>query len=213
MKESPVNSDRFSISDHEPSEVAYPCNSALHFPSLSKSAELSAILDFGFFLFFRWGTIRSIPRCLNCLRSGSLSYALWATKRSGRFLGLPGPFLGTLICSSVCPTSFTSAGDAEARELPKGIPEPSATTIHFVPLPFLVLPTQGPPFFAGAKLPSIKASCQPKAPLASSSAKNVRPDIKPDRQFFPQLQTPPESRWTRVSAGKIFPSGCGPEYP
>jgi hypothetical protein len=32
----------------------------------------------------------------------------------------------------------------------------------------------GPPFLAGAKLPSMKASCQSKAPLASSWAKKAR---------------------------------------
>jgi hypothetical protein len=35
-------------------------------------------------------------------------------------------------------------------------------------------PDAGPPFFAGAKLASMKASCQSKAPLASSWAKKAR---------------------------------------
>jgi hypothetical protein len=35
-------------------------------------------------------------------------------------------------------------------------------------------PNSGPPFFAGAKLPSIKASCQSSAPFSSSMDKNLR---------------------------------------
>jgi hypothetical protein len=42
--------------------------------------------------------------------------------------------------------SLISAGEAKARMPAKGRPLPSTTTIHFVPLPFLVLPTQRPLF-------------------------------------------------------------------
>jgi hypothetical protein len=40
----------------------------------------------------------------------------------------------------------TSAGEADSNRLPRGIPWPSTTTIHFVPLPRLVLPTHAPLF-------------------------------------------------------------------
>lgn len=40
-------------------------------------------------------------------------------------------------------------GDAASRDAPNGVPAPSATTIHVVPLPRLVGPTLGPPFSPG----------------------------------------------------------------
>lgn len=99
-----------------------------------------------FVRFRRYGTIISIFKCLRRFRSGSLSYPLSPISLLGRFFGRPRPERGTLTASRVCSASFTSAGAAEARTLPKGIPWPSTTTIHFVPLPFLVFPTQAPPF-------------------------------------------------------------------
>lgn len=41
---------------------------------------------------------------------------------------------------------LTSAGDADSRYAPSGVPAPSTNTIHFVPLPRLVGPTLVPPF-------------------------------------------------------------------
>src|SRR5262245_5920644 len=64
-------------------------------------------------------------------------------RRSGRFRGRPRPWRGTTIVSRVASTNLISAGDAESTRFPGGTPAPS-TTIHFVPLPHLVLPTQVP---------------------------------------------------------------------
>jgi hypothetical protein len=50
------------------------------------------------------------------------------------------------IASRVVSANFTSAGEALVRWLPKGTPWPSTTTIHFVPLPRLVLPIPSPLF-------------------------------------------------------------------
>ena len=63
-----------------------------------------------------------------------------AIKRTGCLSGTPN-------ASSACAISFTSAGEAESRCAPNGVPAPSTTTSHFVPLPRLVLPTLSPPFW------------------------------------------------------------------
>ena len=128
------------------SKITEPCERALYLPTLSVSSQLSSILHL---------VLRSIAsvwhnhvnfQVLKTLSKGSLSYPLSAISLLGRFFGRPRPARGTLTASRVCSASFTSAGDAEARMLPRGTPWPSTTTIHFVPLPFLVFPTQAPPF-------------------------------------------------------------------
>jgi hypothetical protein len=91
-------------------------------------------------------------------RSGLLSHARSATRRSGFRHGRPGQRArrtGTL--ASVGSTSITSAGDTESRCAPSGAHAPSIRTIHIVPFLRFVLPTLGP-FFTGAKLPSMKHS-------------------------------------------------------
>jgi hypothetical protein len=47
---------------------------------------------------------------------------------------------------SVGSSNFTSAGVAGATSTPSRVPAPSATTMSFVPLPFLVVPTNAPLF-------------------------------------------------------------------
>ena len=66
-----------------------------------------------------------------------------------RLRGQPAPLRGTDTLSRLCSISVTSAGVAESKWFPKGIPWPSATTIHFVPFPRLVFPTQSPLFWLG----------------------------------------------------------------
>lgn len=112
----------------------------------------------GFFRFFLCGAISSIPFPFRCSLNGLLSYPLLAISLTGLVLGLSGQKFYTLTVSSVFSRSLTSAGGAESRYAPSGVPEPSTSTIHFVPLPRLVFPTLSPLFFAGAKLPSTKDS-------------------------------------------------------
>jgi len=99
--------------------------------------------------FRRCGQISSMPRRFSRFRRGSLSYPLSAMTRSGFFRGRPRLFRGTATRSSVFSRSVTSAGLAESRWFPRGTPWPSTTTIHFVPLPRLVGPTQAPLFSPG----------------------------------------------------------------
>src|ERR1700686_4575821 len=52
----------------------------------------------------------------------------------------------TLTSASVASASVTSPGEALSSRTPSGRPPPSTSTIHFVPLPRLVLPTAEPLF-------------------------------------------------------------------
>ena len=90
-----------------------------------------------------------MPRCASLIRCASESYARSAINRLGCGALRLGSRGGTIVSSSVASRSFTSAGEADARRMPTGIPWPSATTMHFVPLPRFVLPTHSPLFLRG----------------------------------------------------------------
>jgi hypothetical protein len=84
---------------------------------------------------------------------------------------LPRPLRGgTRTWLSVASASVTSAGEA----LSSRTPSPSPHTIHFVPLPRLILPTAWPPFLAGVKLLSRKASSHFRRPFSSNAPSKVR---------------------------------------
>lgn len=69
-----------------------------------------------------------------------------AMMRCGRILGRPRCRRGTRTRCSVASAKVTSWGEADAKRTPRGMPWPSANTMHFVPLPRFVLPTAEPPF-------------------------------------------------------------------
>src|SRR5258706_122569 len=69
---------------------------------------------------------------------------------------------GTLTSASLASESVTSPGEALSSRTPSGRPSPSTSTIHFVPLPRLVLPTAEPLF-------SLERSCRPGTSLPTSA--------------------------------------------
>ena len=79
--------------------------------------------------------------------------------------------------------SVTSAGEALSSRTPSGTPSPSASTIHFVPLPRLVLPTARPLFLRGRNCrrersrPSAACHFRPAPPAAPAKlpARRLRP--------------------------------------
>ena len=120
------------------------------------------------------GMIGSIPRRTNRARAALLSYPRSAISRSGRLRGRPGRCgRVTAIVSSVASRSRTSAGDAESRYAPNGVPAPSTNTIHFVPLPRLVGPTLAPPFSPARS--SHRGSTRSSAVSARHSSGPARP--------------------------------------
>jgi hypothetical protein len=103
----------------------------------------------GFTRFFLWGQSRSRPRLARRLRHGSEAQAFSSIARWGFFRRCPGPSRGTATVSRVGSRRVTSAGDTDAKRVPTGTPWPSATAIHFAPLPRVVFPTQAPCFRRG----------------------------------------------------------------
>ena len=143
-----VERDQALMPDRQPAPVPQPCEEALHLPALPVALQLRPSWSGGLFLPRRCGQISSPPIPSISLLSQSASKALSAMSLRGS--------RPVFACMSarVGMTSFTSAGDAEARAPPTGRPCLSATTIHFVPFPFLVFPTQSPLFWPGR-------SCRP----------------------------------------------------
>jgi hypothetical protein len=92
----------------------------------------------------RWGHLSSRPRFARRCRRGSASQAFSSSTRAGCWRGRPGPRRGTALGSRLGSNRVTAAGDAESQRFPTGSPWPSTPTIHCVPLPPVVLPTQAP---------------------------------------------------------------------
>jgi hypothetical protein len=127
------------IANYQASKIAQPSKSAFNFPSFPVSSKLSAVLRF---IFRTIAPMRNNKICFQLFTTLTMKGAaisIVVDKSFGSFFGPLRPQRGTVTASSVFSASFTSAGDAEARRLPRGTPWPSTTTIHFVPLPFLAL--------------------------------------------------------------------------
>ncbi len=146
MKESPIHFNFSFISDNQASKITEPCKCSFNLPAFPITSKFSTILGFRLFSITSMRRNQVYFQVLKSLSKRIAVIGFIGNKPFGRFLGRPRPARGSLTASSVSSASFTSAGDAEARVLPKGIPWPSTTTIHFVPLPFLVFPTQAPFF-------------------------------------------------------------------
>ena len=86
----------------------------------------------------------------------------------------PVPFWGLLMSAMTFSRSLISAGEAESVWLPRGIPWPSTTTRHFVPLASLRFSDSRAPFFAGMNVASTKDSSQSRMPCSSSSERKAR---------------------------------------
>ena len=174
MKESSINSNQFFISNHKPSEVAEPGKSTFHFPSSLESPEFSAVLKFLFLPIF---TMRS-----NQIYSTNFEIL---TKRIAVICFISNQAFRSLLRSALslarhidCLKRLADQLYFRGRCRGKGASHRKTLAVcHHHPLrtfSLLGFPDAGPPFFAGAKLPSMKASCQSSAPLASNCAKKAR---------------------------------------
>src|SRR5229473_6115404 len=87
---------------------------------------------------------------------------------------------GTLTSASVASASVTSPGEALSSRTPSGRPSPSTSTIHFVPLPRLVLPTAEPLFLReqschlGRSRPTSADLLHPAPPTAGATHSATR---------------------------------------
>lgn len=154
MEEPGVDGDEAVVANHKPPEETKPGECALTIQRRRYRRILRPSWCVAFVLFERARMIGSIPRWASLARNGLLSYPRSRINRSGRLRGRPGRCVRpTRTVASVASRSLTSAGDAESRCTPIGVPWPSTRTIHFVPLPRLVFPTQSPLFWALLQIP------------------------------------------------------------
>jgi hypothetical protein len=124
-----------------------------------------------------------------------------AAIRNHAFRLLPRAAFGSRDTASA---SVTSLGEALSSRTPNGRPSPSTSTIHFVPLPRLVFPTAAP-FFAGAKLPSRKASSPFQQSLLVQRPQQPSPSLQPYSFVLPLLEPPPARRGRRKLVGQKPP--------
>lgn len=174
MEKSLIDREQFFVSDQQTPVVSDPGERSFNDPAFSVMSQLSAILKFRFPPILAVWTnqinlpfFKFFPKRITIV-SKVCNQAFGAGFRSARSVARH----FDLVHHPVNKGYFVRG--CEVIVLPKGTPLPSTTTIHFDPLPLLVFPTPRPLFFAGAKLPSIKASSQSNKDFSSRSAKNLR---------------------------------------
>ena len=174
MKENPIHINSSLMPYQQAAIITKPSKGSLNFPTLAVTSEFSSILRLGLFpIFTMWNNkinfklfepfskwIAVIALVTNKSQRALFRAATTVARHFHRFKGLFGE------------------GDFCGRCRGKGASQRNTLAVdHHHPLrsfaPF-GRPNSGPPFFAGAKLPSIKASCQSSAPFSSSMDKNLR---------------------------------------
>ena len=149
MEEGLVEVMMIFVTHDETPKVAEPADGALDNPAMAVAAKLATIL-------------RGRFNASASMRTYQVPALLGQTP--SQWIAIVGPIGGRVlsagrgVCWSVLSASVTSAGDALEAEQAKGIPWPSATTIHFVPFSRLVFPTPAPLFLQGR-------SCRPETLL------------------------------------------------
>jgi hypothetical protein len=132
LQESPKILDVIFVANNQPSKVKKPSEHALDFPAAHIPAQRPAILSLA--------TSGSVGRNHFC---AEVLHQLFVQPVAVVGLVADQPIRS----SSVCSTSFTSAGEALSVRRAIGRPWRSAIPMILVPLPRLVLPTQRPLFW------------------------------------------------------------------
>jgi hypothetical protein len=174
MEKAQIHSNQALITDYQPAKIPQPGEGPLNFPSVTVS-----LFDFGrrFFIF-------AVPAIRD---QKANSFACQADPQFVRIISLIanealGPALGT-------PTTLPGHFDGLQSGLRQlyflgrcrgnGASQRNTLAVdHHHPLRAFAapgFPDSGAPFFAGAKLASMKASCQSKAPSVSSCDRKIRP--------------------------------------
>ncbi len=99
-----------------------------------------------------------------------------------------------------------------SNRTPNGTPSPSPNTIHFVPLPRLVLPTASP-LFRRRETAVQKGLVPFQQAFFIQRTQQRAPDPEPNSIFLPLLQPPPASRPRRILVGQKMPRCSGLQYP
>jgi hypothetical protein len=150
MKESRVGHEQALVAHDEPAEGAEPRKGTLDDPAVTVAAQLPPVLMGGVRVIRVGGEERLDPALGEPRPQPVGVIGPVGDQPVGALAGRPGVCArGTAMVASVRSRSVTSCGDAESRCAPSGVPAPSTTTIHLVPLPRLVFPTAAPPFSPG----------------------------------------------------------------
>jgi hypothetical protein len=146
VEEALIEKEEPIVADEETAKVAQVSEGALDFPAFAIAPQRASVLkDNSTAAPMRTDQLNPTGRQALTEALGVVSpitnEPLWAGA------GTTCTRTGTCTALKVSSARVTSAGEALKSRLPRGIPWPSATTIHFVPLPRLVLPTQSPLFW------------------------------------------------------------------
>lgn len=147
MEEALVEGEMSFVADEETAEVAQMSKGALDLPAPAVATEGTPILQ-GYFASAPMGADQfDAPRCQSLAEAlRVISTVADEPRWAGARTTTTGPWHLDSTQGFFGEDDFRRRGTLKSR-LPKGIPWPSATTIHFVPLPRLVLPTQSPLFW------------------------------------------------------------------
>ena len=174
MKERPIHFNFSFISNNQASKITEPFKCSFNFPPFPITSKFSTILGFGLF-----------P--ITSMRSNQIYFQMFKSL-SKRIAVIA--LIGNKSCWTFLGSASTSAWNLDGfkrffrkfyfcwRCRGKGASQRNTLAVdHHHPLrsfTFFGLSNASAPFFAGAKLPSIKASSQSSSPSSSSIDKNLR---------------------------------------
>jgi hypothetical protein len=127
------------MSNKQSSKVAQPCDGSFDCPSSAITPKLASVLSLSSFSTFAMGTNQIPLRLLEPFTKRITIVSTVGNQRDRTVFWTGGLDKHTF-------DELASAWDAFAVEHAKGVPWPSATTIHLVPFPRLVFPTSKPLF-------------------------------------------------------------------
>ena len=174
MKEALIDREQVFMPNQQSSVVSDPGKRSLHNPPPSISSKLSAVLTLGFFSVFSMGAyqinlafLKSIAKLITVIGTicnQSLGTCSWSSRTISRHFNFSQHRVNKRYFVRGCRGNGASQRNTFAVDhhhplrsfAPFGFSNPKA------------------PFFAGAKLPSMKASSQSKSDFSSKSARNFR---------------------------------------
>jgi len=174
VKEASIYSNQSLIAYNQAAKIRQPGKSTFNFPSFPVAPEFSAILRFWLFsITLMWNNqinlkfLQTLTKWITIVAfisnqtQGALSGTTTTIARdTHRFKG----FFGELYFRGRC----RGKGASDRNTLAVDHHHPLRSFAPFGRA------NKGPPFLAGAKLPSMKASCQSSAPFSSSMERNLR---------------------------------------
>jgi len=174
VKERPIHSDFSFISNNQASKITDPRKGSFHLPSFLVTPQLPAVLGFSFFPIASVWCNQIYFKCLKPLAKRIAVIAFISNQSRRSFFGAT----FSPSWNSYRIKGFFSELYFSRRCRGKGASQRNTLAVdHHHPLCSLALfgfPDARAPFFAGAKLPSIKASSQSSAPFSSSMERNLR---------------------------------------